>query len=80
MNAFNLYLMKQCFDVTHEGYLFRLESTQHPSEIVSEVWTLKKLLTEGEASIDRIKFQLAAKSCGLSQHLCHTKEERTLVM
>lgn len=50
MNAVNLYLMKHRLDVTHKSYLFGLESAQHPSEIVGDVWTLG-LPTEGEEAI-----------------------------
>ena len=40
MTAADLYLMEHRFDVACEGYSFHFESTQHPSEIVGEVWTL----------------------------------------
>ena len=59
MTAVDLYLMEHRFDVAHEGYSFHSESTQHPSEIVGVVWTLQKLLIEGEAVIQ----SAAVKDC-----------------
>lgn len=44
---YNLHLTKHCLNDTHQGKFLLVNFTQHPSEVVCPVWTLKRLLIKG---------------------------------